>query len=96
MIMGTPLYMSPEQIQGGSIDRRVDIYALGIMLYELVTGSPPFYEGNIEYQHIHNPVPEMKISLTEALKNVILKCVQKKPEDRFNSFEEIQALLPEA
>lgn len=95
MIMGTPLYMSPEQIQGGAIDRRVDIYALGIMLYELVTGSPPFYEGNIEYQHIHNPVPDMKITLTETLKQIILKCVQKKPEDRFDSFEEIQALLPE-
>jgi serine/threonine-protein kinase len=94
MIMGTPLYMSPEQIQGGTIDRRVDIYALGIMLYELVTGAPPFYEGNIEYQHIHNPVPEMKTSLGEALKKIILKCVEKKPEDRFNSFEEIQAALP--
>lgn len=94
MIMGTPLYMSPEQIQGGSIDRRVDIYALGIMLYELVTGAPPFYEGNIEYQHIHNPVPEMKVSLSDSLQNVILKCVQKKAEDRYNSFEEIQAELP--
>jgi serine/threonine-protein kinase len=95
MIMGTPLYMSPEQIQGGKIDRRVDIYALGVMLYELVTGAPPFYEGNIEYQHIHNPVPEMKISLSEALKTIILKCVEKRVEDRFGSFEEIQAALPE-
>lgn len=94
MIMGTPLYMSPEQIQGGSIDGRVDIYALGVMLYELVTGAPPFYEGNIEYQHIHNPVPDMKIAVSDTLKKIILKCVQKNPEDRYKSFEEIQAELP--
>jgi eukaryotic-like serine/threonine-protein kinase len=96
MIMGTPLYMSPEQIQGGTIDRRVDVYALGIMLYELVTGSPPFYEGNIEYQHIHNPVPEISMGVSETLKKIIGRCVQKNPDDRFKSFEEIQAALDEA
>jgi serine/threonine protein kinase len=57
-VIGTPLYMAPEQITGEGVDARSDIYSLGIMMYELVSGHPPFYLGNIEYHHIHTPPPQ--------------------------------------
>lgn len=93
MVMGTPLYMAPEQIEGGQLDNRCDIYSLGIMLYEMVTGSPPFHDGNIEYQHIHSQVPEIQANLSDRLKRVILRCLEKKAEDRFATVEEILANL---
>lgn len=92
-IMGTPLYMAPEQIQGGHIDHRCDIYSLGIMLYELVTGQPPFHEGNIEYQHIHHPAPEIKAEISDRLRRVIMRCIEKRPESRFQTVEEILASI---
>ncbi len=89
LIMGTPLYMAPEQIEGGRIDHRCDIYALGIMLWEMVMGHPPFNEGNIEYQHVHSPVPEITRTVSEKLRKIILHCVKKRPEERFQTAEEI-------
>jgi molecular chaperone DnaK len=93
MIMGTPLYMSPEQIEGGQVDGRCDIYSLGIMLYEAAVGRPPFTEGNIEYHHVYTPVPKMPDHVPDALKSVILKCVEKKPENRFQTPGELLSLL---
>ncbi|OPZ03805.1 MAG: Serine/threonine-protein kinase PknB [candidate division BRC1 bacterium ADurb.BinA292] len=92
-VMGTPLYMAPEQIEGGQIDHRCDIYALGIMLYELVTGRPPFCEGNIEYQHLNSPAPEIKAGISDRLKGIIMKCIEKSPEKRFQTVEEILARI---
>ncbi len=89
MVMGTPLYMAPEQIEGGKSAHRCDIYALGIMLYEMVMGTPPFRDGNIEYQHIHTPVPEITIGVSDRLRKIIMHCVKKRPEDRFQTVEEI-------
>jgi eukaryotic-like serine/threonine-protein kinase len=89
VIMGTPLYMAPEQIEGCKVDNRCDIYSLGIMLYEMVTGRPPFNDGNIEYQHIHHGVAPIKVGISERLNKIIMKCVEKKPEDRFQAVEEI-------
>ncbi len=88
-VIGTPLYMAPEQIIGDKIDGRTDIYALGIMLYEMVSGNPPFYLGNIEYHHIHTAPPPLPDRVAENLQNVILKMIAKKPEDRFQTVEEI-------
>ena len=88
-VLGTPHYMAPEQIEGGKIDNRCDIYSLGIMLYEMVTGRPPFNDGNIEYQHIHNSVAPIKGGVSERFSRIIMKCVEKKPEDRFQAVEEI-------
>lgn len=96
MIVGTPLYMAPEQIDGRQVDQRADIYALGIMLYEMVTGSPPFYEGNIEYQHLHKRVPPITINVTEDLKNIIYKCLEKEPDTRFQSIDEVMQELTKA
>lgn len=92
-VIGTPLYMAPEQIIGDKVDARTDIYSLGIMLYEMVTGNPPFYQGNIEYHHIHTPIPPLPENVQPVLKEIIEKALQKKPEDRFQHVEEIRKLL---
>ncbi|MBI3736453.1 serine/threonine protein kinase, partial [Candidatus Sumerlaeota bacterium] len=89
MIVGTPLYMAPEQIDGRPIDQRADIYALGIMLYELVTGTPPFHEGNIEYQHLHKPVPEITSGVSDKLKRIIYTCIEKDPDKRYQRVEDL-------
>jgi molecular chaperone DnaK len=88
-VIGTPLYMAPEQITGEGIDARSDIYALGIMMYELVSGQPPFYLGNIEYHHIHTAPPPLPEKVSEKLRAIIMRCVQKNPSARFQSIEEI-------
>jgi len=93
MIVGTPLYMAPEQIDGRPVDQRADIYALGIMLYELVTGAPPFHEGNIEYQHLHKPVPEITAAISPVLRRVIMHSVEKDPTVRYQSIDEVLADL---
>lgn len=93
MIMGTPLYMAPEQIEGGTVDGRCDIYALGIMLYEVTKGQPPFTEGNIEYHHVNTPVPPLPDEVPEVLRNLIYKCVEKKPEARFQTPGELLKTL---
>ena len=88
-VIGTPLYMAPEQITGEGVDARSDIYSLGIMMYELVSGHPPFYLGNIEYHHIHTAPPPLPEKVSPRLRDVIMKCVQKNPANRFQSAEEI-------
>ena len=93
IVMGTPLYMAPEQIEGGSIDHRCDIYSLGIMLYEMVCGRPPFHEGNIEYQHLNLEAPPITAGVSDRLKKVIVRCIEKKPENRFQNVEEILARI---
>lgn len=81
-IMGTPLYMSPEQLQGLPVDNRADIYSLGIMMYELVSGNAPFTSGDIAYQHVHVP-PKPIEDIPAGLNDVIVKCLAKKKEDRW-------------
>ncbi|MCX8038687.1 MAG: serine/threonine protein kinase, partial [Candidatus Sumerlaeia bacterium] len=93
MIMGTPLYMAPEQIEGQPVDGRCDIYSLGIMLYEAIAGRPPFTEGNIEYHHVYTTPPPLPDDVPDALKAIVLKCVEKKPEARFQNPGEVLAAL---
>ncbi len=95
-VIGTPLYMSPEQVTGDGVDQRSDIYALGIMMYELVSGHPPFYLGNIEYHHIHTPPPPLPDRVSEKLRRVIMRCVAKSPKDRFQTVNEIFEMLEPA
>jgi eukaryotic-like serine/threonine-protein kinase len=100
-IMGTAAYMSPEQCQGliERIDHRTDIYALGIILYEMVCGAPPFISegfGDIIIMHVmkepdppHLKNPAVPIEVSEA----ILRALAKNPEDRFQSMFELQGAL---
>jgi serine/threonine protein kinase len=105
MVVGTPLYMSPEQFMGkkaaGEIDGRTDIYSLGVVLYQMVTAQLPF-EGDTPYslmlQHLqgtvrppHELVPDLHIP--EALSQVILKAIDKSRDLRFQTAEELIAAL---
>src|SRR5262249_2435913 len=70
MLRGTPLYMAPEQILGKDIDHRCDIYALGILFYEMLSGTPPFFQGDIMYAHLHTAPPPLKDAVTGLPENV--------------------------
>lgn len=87
-MLGTPRYMSPEQVSGAKIDGRSDIYSVGILMYEILTGSPPFITGDISYQQVNkDPVPPRAVNsvIPEDVNAFILKCLAKLPEDRFDS-----------
>jgi molecular chaperone DnaK len=92
-IIGTPLYMSPEQILGGDVDARTDVYSFGVMLYEMAAGRPPFLEGNIEYHHLHTEPPPLDETVPVSLQKIIMKSMAKKPEDRFQSIGQLGEAL---
>ncbi|MBC7871832.1 MAG: protein kinase, partial [Chitinophagaceae bacterium] len=92
-IVGTPAYMSPEQLRGDSLDHRSDIYSLGVILYQMLTGRPPFEGGSTDvisviYKHLeklpdlpskHNP------HLNSELDAVVMKSLAKKPDERYDN-----------
>jgi tetratricopeptide (TPR) repeat protein len=89
---GTPKYIAPEQARTEPTDARTDVYSLGASIYELLVGSPLFFEGDIIYQHIHTPAPPPSsrgVELPPALEELILHCLAKKPSERFQSAGEV-------
>ena len=96
-IMGTPAYISPEQAQGQDVDQRSDIYSLGIILYEMVTGGVPFVADTplaVLFKHISDPLPLpslVKPDIPPSIEKVILKALAKDPKDRFSSADEFVA-----
>ncbi len=92
-LMGTPAYMSPEQCRGETGDHRIDIYALGVMLYEMVVGQQPFVMDTpmgLMMQHIgeHPPYPTTLNSAVPLwLEKIILKAMAKRPADRYQTVE---------
>lgn len=87
--IGTPEYMAPEQGQGLPVDRRADIYALGVVFYELITGRRPFQADTpmaVVIKHITEPLPRPQTFVPEIpveIENIIFKALAKKPEDRY-------------
>jgi len=94
-ILGTPVYMSPEQGCGEKIDHRSDIYSLGIILYEMITGRPPFNAETpvaIIFKHVHDPLPAPSLlipDLSEDVEKVILKSLAKNPDERYQTVREM-------
>jgi len=101
VFMGSPKYMSPEQIQGDLVDGRSDIYSLGVLLYEMLCGRPPFARDKqvqVLMDHINAPVPPMDVPegtapIPPELQNVVLKSLAKKREDRFADMEQFLIAL---
>ncbi|NQU43850.1 protein kinase [bacterium] len=87
-LVGTPLYMSPEQVIGRECDHRADIYSYGVLLYEMAAGSPPFKDGDLAYHHLHTR-PEPLQNVHGDLGAIIIKCLEKDPARRYSSFQEI-------
>ena len=91
--VGTPEYMSPEQAQGNAVDARSDIYSLGVVLYEMVTGRKPFQAETpmaVVWKLASEPLPGPKQfvkDLPDALEGLLLKALAKKPSDRFQSMD---------
>jgi len=94
-IVGSSRYMSPEQVQGRPVDGRSDVYSLGIVLYEMLAGTPPFNGANIAEiarQHVRvrpDPLAEVRPGLPAGLDRVVLRCLEKLPENRFQSMDEL-------
>jgi len=94
-IVGTPLYLSPEQLQGHEIDTRADIYSTGVVLYEMFTGVLPFTAPNaveIMLKHLREPPEPPRTHWPEIpprLEAIVLRCLAKEPDARFRSVEEL-------
>lgn len=94
--IGTPYYMSPEQIVGRELDGRSDIYSLGVSIFECATGQVPFSKGDLSYHHLHTAPPspmDLNPRLSQDLVNIILKCMEKEPAKRYASVHELLSIL---
>jgi len=94
-VLGTPNYMSPEQVKGHDLDGRADLFSFGVVLYEMATGERPFTGQNVTtiiYKIIHeNPIPasELEMSVHPGLSAVIAKCLSKNPAERYQTGAEL-------
>jgi eukaryotic-like serine/threonine-protein kinase len=93
-VMGTPEYISPEQVKGKRGDQRSDIYALGVMLYEMLTGKPPFQGPNpfaiMNDRLLNNPIPPREIdpSISPQLQEIIYRALERDPKNRYATAKE--------
>ncbi|KAB2855517.1 MAG: protein kinase, partial [Anaerolineae bacterium] len=101
-MMGTPAYMAPAQWKAEAIDQRADIYSLGIILYELLTGDVPFHAETphqLMFAHLEKEMPRASLKvpgLSSAIDDVVLKATSKKPEDRYQKALDLTKDLLEA
>ncbi|WP_437963368.1 serine/threonine-protein kinase [Sorangium sp. So ce260] len=98
LILGTPLTMAPEQILGGAVDARTDIYAVGLLAYQLVTAELPFQGANaVETEEMHlrapPPRPSERAPVSAAFDAVVRRCLAKEPADRYASVPELLEAL---
>jgi serine/threonine-protein kinase len=98
-VMGTATYFSPEQAEGAAVDGRSDVYSLGVVLFEMLAGRPPFVGDSpveVSSQHVHNAVPALK-QFTDAvphdLEAIVMEAMAKSPSQRYQSADELRADL---
>jgi serine/threonine protein kinase len=95
MAMGTPEYMAPEQCEGGLVDGQSDIYGLGIIIYEMVTGRPPFLADTplaVAYKQVHDAAPLLSKKcpdVPQRLELIVAKCLKKNKADRYINADEL-------
>jgi eukaryotic-like serine/threonine-protein kinase len=102
-LVGTPSYMAPEQVRGLAVDQRTDLYSLGVIMYEMFTGVPPYVADNpmgVLYQHLEGakvPPSERTPEISKALEAVILKAMAVNPDERYQSaadmLKDLEALM---
>ena len=98
-VMGTATYFSPEQAQGLPVDGRSDVYALGVVMFEMVTGVAPYTGDNpvaVAYKHVREPVPrvsERVAGIPPELDQIIFVCMAKDPIDRYQTADDVRADL---
>ncbi len=99
VVVGTPAYMSPEQVSGQAVDQRTDIFSLGVILYELVTGVRPFdgrsmiEMASAVLNHTPAPASTLRTTVPRDLADVIARCLEKNAAARFSSMNELKAAL---
>jgi eukaryotic-like serine/threonine-protein kinase len=96
---GTPAYMAPEQVEGGAVTPATDVYALGVVLYEMVTGVCPFVGETplkVAIKRLHDPPPSPRVHVADVdplWEATILRCLERRPEDRFAGAGDVVAAL---
>ncbi|MCB9754312.1 MAG: serine/threonine protein kinase [Myxococcales bacterium] len=101
IILGTPRYMAPEQVRADGVDARVDLYAAGVIMFELLTGAPPFDGPSpvaVLTQHITQRPPRLRdvypaLEVPEGVEELVARALKKRPEDRIQSADEFLAAL---
>jgi serine/threonine protein kinase len=100
LFMGSPKYMSPEQIRGERVDARSDVYSLGVVMYEMLAGKVPFDRENtvkVLMAHMHEAVPPLSSpDCPPGLSELVMRCLSKRPEGRPSSMDEVILMLKQA
>jgi HEAT repeat protein/tRNA A-37 threonylcarbamoyl transferase component Bud32 len=98
-VIGSPKYMAPEQILGKKVDERADIYSLGVILYEMLTGEPPYHRGDhmaVMYQHVQGKAKspaEVNAAVPPGLSEIVMKAMAVDKARRFQTMDEIRSAL---
>jgi serine/threonine-protein kinase len=89
---GTPVYMSPEQIVDVEVDGKADLYSMGVTMYHMLSGSPPFSGDDVRHSHLH-VIPKPMQGISDWMNAVVLKCLRKEPDGRWINAEELRDVL---